>query len=251
MTGAGAAFRRLQKRAGARTQGPVRARVVAQHREVERYTVDAEVLTAAGQADPNWPIIPDIEVARLISLGGDTGIYLEIAVDALIRVAFYDLDPNRPYLDAVLGGPEMADATGVSLWIKGLGASIKLTNGGVSISGGGVSVSGGMVTIGAGEDEYGNGGEVAVEADNGVTVKAGEGIDLDAAQDLTAKSVTKALIEAPEIVLGEAAAEFALLGNTAIDLITSLKVGGVPIDAAPALKTALMLTALSAKVKVQ
>ena len=223
MTGAGAAFRRLQKRAGARTQGPVRARVVAQHREVERYTVDAEVLTADGQADPNWPLIPDIEVARLISLGGDTGIYLEIAVDALIRVAFYDLDPNRPYLDAVLGGPEMADATGVSLWIKGLGASIKLTNG----------------------------GEVAVNADNGVTVKAGEGIDLDAAQDLNAKSATKALVEAPEIVLGEAAAEFALKGNTAIDLITSLKVGGVPIDAAPALKTALMLTALSAKVKVQ
>lgn len=244
-------LRRIQKRAGGRSQGPVRACVVAQHREADHYTVDAEVLTTDGQPDPNWPVIPDIEVARLISLGGDTGIYLEIAKGALVRVAFYENDPNQPYLDAVLGGPQAADAAGVSLWIKGDGAALKLTPGGAALSAGGVSVSGGVVTIGAGEDEYGNGGEVNIDADNGISAKAGEGIDLEAGQDINAKSGTQVVLEAPVILLGEGATEAAIKGPTFINLITGITVGGAPIDNVAALKAALQAQALCTKAKVE
>jgi hypothetical protein len=141
-------------------------------------------------------------------------------------VGFYDGDPNRPYVDAVLGGDKTPDASGMTLTIVGNGASITMRQGSISIGAGAVSIGAGVVTVGASKDQYGNGGIVDVVAEGDVNVK-GE-----------------------TIFLGLGAIESALLGESFIEYITAITVGGAPIDNVAAVKAQLQAQTLAAKVKV-
>lgn len=240
---AGQALQRMTNNRLGSPQGPVRGRVVKQYRAAKGYTVDVQVLNVFGEPDERWPVVAKIEVPVLFWLGDGTGCYAELAVGALVRVGFYEFDRHRPYLDAVLGGVNTPECDNLSLVIFGTNATVRITNGVVSISAGSVSLSGGHIGIGSGEDEFGNGGDIVAQSDNDTTVTAGANAVITATANAT--------VNGAQVLLGAGAAQPAVLGTTLINLLTALTVGGVPIDNAAALKTALQTQALSSIVKVK
>lgn len=224
-------------------QGPVRGRVVKQYRAAGNYTIDVEVLNVAGEPDPNWPSIPQVEVGRLFTIGGGAGVFGKIAEGTIVRVAFYDFDRNQPYLDAVIGGAEAPDLDGVALLIDCGGGRVKIyETGAVSVNGGAVSVAGGCTSVGAAKDAEGGGGDVTVDAEGECQV-LGEKIKVESSGDCD--------VEGAQVKLGKAANEPAVLGATLVNLICGIKVGNKPIDDVATLKTAMQQTALSRKVKVE
>lgn len=220
------ALNRMNERLAGRKQGPVRAKVVKQCLGKDDYSIDVQVLNVHDEPDQNWPVITQVEVDREFITGEGTGVFRAIAEETIVRVAFYDFDPNRPYLDAVIGPTKSPDVSGTTYWIKATGASVKVVEGGVSISAGGVSIGAGIVDVGASKDEEGNGGDINIIAENNVQ------------------------IEGVEVLLGDGATEPVILGNLFIDLITALTVQGAPIDNVGALISNLKSQTVSSKVKV-
>ena len=112
---------------GARgTQGPVRARVLKQTLTPEESTVEVEVLDASDQPDADWPTLAGVEVSALFAgVDGTGGIFGTLLPKTIVRVGFYEFDPNRPYLDAVL--PQLgAQVGGADLYAKATKAVLEL-----------------------------------------------------------------------------------------------------------------------------
>ena len=135
----GNTWRRINQNAIGGNQLPVLARVLKQYHDKDQYWIDAEVLNADKETDANWEPLQQIEAPQLFWAGADTGVWVEILEQSLVRIGFYDGDQHRPYLDAVLGTGSAPSTAGVTLWIKAVGASVKLTPGAATIAAGTVT----------------------------------------------------------------------------------------------------------------
>jgi hypothetical protein len=95
-------------------QGPVKAKVVNHYWPAGKQsdglpnaapTVDVKVIKLNGKDHPDFPDLLSLEIPSIIGdADGKSFILGALGVGAIVRVAFYELNPTRPYLDAVLGG---------------------------------------------------------------------------------------------------------------------------------------------------
>jgi hypothetical protein len=134
-------FARMTRSVSGRPQGPVRARVLKQESAGGLNCVDVEVLRTDDSVDPNWPPIRRIECPVWFSSGAGTGVYVKIKPGTVVRVAFYEFDRHRPYLDSVIGSSFADNAA--EFVIKAGGAT-------VTVSGGQVRIDSGTVVIATG-----------------------------------------------------------------------------------------------------
>ena len=112
------AMRNLRVVRSGGAQGPVRARVLKQTLTPEESTVEVQVLDASDQPDADWPTLAGVEVSALFAgVDGTGGIFGTLPPETIVRVGFYEFDPNRPYIDAVL--PRLgAQVGGADLYVK-------------------------------------------------------------------------------------------------------------------------------------
>lgn len=96
---------------------PVKGRVVAVRNTGgvmgspdRHYTVDVQVLGPDGSDDAGLPVLPGVELSPFWA-GPGRGVFALPPVGALVRVGFYEGDPSRPFVDAVLGDGFEAPAT--------------------------------------------------------------------------------------------------------------------------------------------
>jgi hypothetical protein len=211
-------FKKLIERSGARLgAAPLRARVEKQYRDAEDNFVDVIALNAEGEDDTDMPPIPRVEVPCVFWLGEGTGLYYELAAGTIVRVGFYDDDPHRPYLDAVIGGPKTPDANGKSFWIRGTGAALTLAPGAATLSAGTASLTSALVdaitsAVLKAAGVVATPGKVAISAS---APQAGSTSGIDVTEtEITATAKTTATMDAPQIFIGKDATEPIILGAT-------------------------------------
>lgn len=137
-------IKRLMRNVSGRVQGPVRGRVLGPGDLPG--TAIVEVLDADGEVDPNWAAIPNVELPVLFSTGPGTGSFVKLDPGTPVRLAFYEFDRHRPYVDAVLPSGEVPDLGDAGAGLYAGGAYI--------LFGQQVVIEGAEILVGAGAEKF-------------------------------------------------------------------------------------------------
>jgi len=108
-----------------------------------RYTVDVQPVRRDGEDDPDWPVLPEVEVSVLAFAGPGRGIYGLPRVGSLVRVGFYYNDAAQPYVDAPLAYGWDVPAVAVDELVIAVSGSV-----GLRLREDGIEVFGPVVKVG-------------------------------------------------------------------------------------------------------
>lgn len=90
-------------------QLPIKAKVVACHYGANNYTVDLQPLKHDLSVDETRPIIKEVPLSTgWGSSSSPKGRFCLPRTGAIVRIGFYDGDPNDPYIDDTIAGKSPA-----------------------------------------------------------------------------------------------------------------------------------------------
>lgn len=169
---------------------PRKGRITATYASDGSYWADVQPLRNDESADPNEPVIPKVEIP--VQWGGPRrGVVCPPEIGTYVVIAFFDGDPNYPYISHVRWYGHQAPEAGLHEWVLQMepGVSIKIDSEKRIIQ-----MTPGEWTVQA--------GDVKVHSSGVVEIQAAGRVSLNASGDVSISSATKISGGAPRIDLG-------------------------------------------------